>query len=63
MAAKAKDKGIKYPICRLTDEKVLEAYAVDSFPDYYFVDKTGKLRVADCRNGQVDELLAALVAE
>ncbi len=61
MAQTAKDRGIAYPVCRLTDESVLRAYMVDSFPDYYLIGKDGTLRVVDCANGNLDQAIEELV--
>jgi hypothetical protein len=36
---------------------------VDSYPDYYFIDRAGNLRVADCKNGSIEQAIEALLAE
>jgi thiol-disulfide isomerase/thioredoxin len=63
MAATAKDKGIKYPIAADVDGKTDEAYKVDSYPDYYFIDRAGNLRIADCKNGNVEDAIKSLLGE
>ncbi len=63
MAKTAEEKDIKYPTCADADGKMIEAYAVDSFPDYYFIDRSGKLRIADCRNGEIENAIKFLLAE
>lgn len=40
-----------------------EAYRVDSYPDYYLVDRKGILRFADLANSEVDAAIAYLLAE
>jgi thiol-disulfide isomerase/thioredoxin len=61
MASTVANRGIRYPVARLTDESVLKAYAVDSFPDYYLVDREGVLRIKDCANGKLEEAIEALL--
>ncbi len=63
MASTAKEHGIKYPIAVDIDAQTDDAYRVNGYPDYYFIDRSGKLRIADCRNGSVDDAVAALLAE
>jgi len=63
MAETVRDRGIEFPVCRLEDRATLDAYAVDGFPDYYLIDRHGKLRIADCRNADVEEAIEALLAE
>lgn len=40
-----------------------KTYLVDSYPDYYLVDRKGNLRFADLANGEVDRAVEALLAE
>jgi thiol-disulfide isomerase/thioredoxin len=63
MADMVTEKGIEYPVAADVDGKTDEAYKVDSYPDYYFIDRAGKLRIADCKNGSVEEAIQALLAE
>jgi hypothetical protein len=63
MAQMAKDKAIKYPVTGDKDGATVKAYRVNSFPDYYFIDRSGNLRIADCANGKVDAAIEALLAE
>lgn len=63
MADTAKEKGIQYLIAADKSEATTKAYKVNSFPDYYFIDRTGTLRIADCKNGSVDEAIEALINE
>jgi cytochrome c biogenesis protein CcmG/thiol:disulfide interchange protein DsbE len=63
MAATVKEHNIEYPVAADTTGKTIEAYKVNGFPDYYFIDRAGKLRIADCSNGSVDEAIEALLAE
>ena len=43
--------------------KTLNRYQVDSFPDYYLVDRQGILRYADVANASVDAAVEELLAE
>ncbi|HEX6812801.1 MAG TPA: redoxin domain-containing protein [Planctomycetota bacterium] len=63
MAAFVAEKGITYPVAIDVDDKTKTAFAVDSFPDYYLIDRAGNLRVADLANKAVDEAIAKLLAE
>ncbi|WP_406693813.1 TlpA disulfide reductase family protein [Singulisphaera sp. Ch08] len=63
MGKTADDKGIKYPVAADVDGETVAAFAVDSFPDYYFIDRAGKLRILDCRNDKVEDAIKLLLAE
>jgi hypothetical protein len=43
--------------------KTIEKYMVDSFPDYYFIDRKGVLRYADCANRSAEDAIQELLAE
>jgi thiol-disulfide isomerase/thioredoxin len=63
MAQVVKDKGIKYPVAADNALKTNKAYFVSGYPDYYFIDRAGKLRIADCKNGKVEDAIKFLLAE
>ena len=63
MAQVAKDKGIEYPICHDAGNTMKESYMVDSYPDYYIIDRQGRLRIADCQNSRVEQAVLELLAE
>lgn len=63
MAATVKEHDIRYPVVMDPDGKTIATYQVDSFPDYYFIDRNGNLRIADARNGSIDEIIKMLLAE
>lgn len=63
MKAWMQEKGIDVPVCADTGGKTVAAYAVNSYPDYYLIDRSGKLRVADLANGDVERAVDALLAE
>ena len=54
-------KKIAYPVCVDSKGEINAAYAVDSYPDYYIIDREGRVRGADVNStsieGALDELL------
>lgn len=52
-----------YPICVDDDNKTSIAYQPNGFPDYYLIDRAGKLRIADCENGSLEDAIRALLSE
>jgi hypothetical protein len=42
---------------------VIANYVVDSYPDYYLIDREGRLRGADVGNGSLEKAIEALLAE
>ncbi len=63
MAAYAKKVEINFPIAVDSDGKTVKAFAVNSYPDYYLIDRAGKLRVADLANGDLERAVKVLLAE
>ncbi len=63
MAAFAGKAKIAYPIAKDIGGKTVAAFRVDSFPDYYVVDRAGNLRVADLANAELDRVVALLLKE
>ena len=57
------EQGIDYPVASDVANQTTSAFAVDSYPDYYLIDRRGILRVADLANAGVDDAVAALLAE
>lgn len=55
--------GIQYPICADPSGAMNRAYRVDGYPDYYLIDRTGRLRIADCKNNKVEAAIELLLAE
>ena len=45
-------KGIEYLVAKDVEGKSIQSYAVNGFPDYYLIDRSGKLRIADCKNSK-----------
>jgi peroxiredoxin len=63
MQQTVKDKGIKYPVAADLTGMTNKAWKVDSYPDYYLIDRAGRLRVADCKNDKIEDAIKALLAE
>ena len=63
MESFVKAKGIDYPVAVDVDAETVKRYKVDSFPDYYLIDRSGKLRVADLQNGDLDRVVQILLKE
>ncbi|MFT6361893.1 MAG: hypothetical protein ACJAZ8_000289 [Planctomycetota bacterium] len=61
MPAFVDQAGIEFPVC--VDGGAIRTYGVDSYPDYYLIDRAGKVRVADLSNGSLDDAVAMLLAE
>lgn len=55
--------GIKYPVCVDIENKTNTAYAPNGYPDYYLIDRSGKLRIADCTNSALEDAVKALLNE
>ena len=63
MTAIVNGRGIKYPVCADRFGITTSAYKVNSFPDYYLIDRQGKLRIADCKTDSLEEAIKILLAE
>ncbi len=63
MAAYVEENDVAFPVCVDAEERTVGAYRVDSFPDYYLIDRWGRLRVADLANDAVVPAVEALLAE
>lgn len=57
------EQKITYPVCTDVDNATTTAFAVDSYPDYYLIDRAGNLRVADLQNSALDAAIETLLAE
>jgi len=58
-----KENLINYPVAADTNGETVKSFGVDSFPDYYLIDKKGHLRFADIANKEVDRAIQFLLAE
>jgi hypothetical protein len=58
-----KEQQIPYAVAVDKKEGTIARYRVDSYPDYYLVDKKGILRFADLANREVERAIEFLLAE
>lgn len=58
-----KQEKLAFPVAVDTDGKTVAAYRVDSYPDYYLIDRAGKLRVADLQNADLERAVEILLKE
>ncbi len=63
MMEMAKSSAIPYPLAIDANNVTKTAFAVDSYPDYYLIDRAGNLRVADLSNGDLERAVKVLLAE
>lgn len=63
MAAYVEEEKIPWPVAIDEDKQTVTAFAVDSYPDYYLIDRSGKLRFADLANSEVDRAVESLLEE
>lgn len=63
MEETAKKHQIEYPIAADSTGSTVAAYKVNSYPDYYIIDRKGVLRWADFSNADVEKAIEILLAE
>ncbi len=63
MAEMAESSAIPYPLAIDSNNVTKTAFAVDSYPDYYLIDRAGNLRVADLSNADLERAVKVLLAE
>ena len=63
MAKYVQEESLPWPVAVDVEKATVAAFHVDSFPDYYVIDKAGNLRVADLANKEVDRVIEALLKE
>ncbi len=63
MADFVEKEEIPYPVAIDTEGKTVEAFSVDSFPDYYVIDRSGRVRAADLANSELDRVIEILLSE
>lgn len=63
MAKYVQDEALPWPSAIDVEKGTVSAFKVDSFPDYYIIDKAGNLRVADLANKEVDRVIETLLKE
>lgn len=63
MADYVQEADLTWPIALDAEGETVKTYAVDSFPDYYLIDRQGNLRFADLANAEVDRAVEMLLKE
>ncbi|PCJ58592.1 MAG: thiol-disulfide isomerase [Planctomycetota bacterium] len=63
MAETVKKYKIQYPVVKDIDKKTIKNYKVNGYPDYFIIDRNGKLRIKDCKNSKVEEAIKLLLKE
>ncbi len=59
----AKTHKIAYPICLDARGEANKAYSVDGYPDFFIIDREGRLRGADVINARIEDAIEHLLAE
>ncbi|MBI1304231.1 MAG: redoxin domain-containing protein [Phycisphaera sp.] len=59
----AKTHKIAYPICLDARGEANKTYSVDGYPDFYIIDREGRLRGADVVNARIGDAIEHLLAE
>ncbi|MEM7699760.1 MAG: TlpA disulfide reductase family protein [Verrucomicrobiota bacterium] len=59
----AEKHDIRYPIGIDKRNRMIQAYAVNGYPDYYVIDQEGKLVVADCAHTQLEAVIQKLIGD
>ncbi len=55
--------GMRYPVCADRYGETATAYRINGLPDYYLIDRAGRLRLADVATTGLEEAIQALLAE
>lgn len=63
MAETVSEHGIRFPVAADPSGATNEAYRVNSYPDYFIIDRQGRVVVADARNNVVEEILDELLKD
>lgn len=63
MAEYVTKEKLPWPVAIDIDGKTVRAFLVDSYPDYYLIDRSGKLRVADLANADLERAVKVLLKE
>ncbi|MFN3728847.1 MAG: TlpA family protein disulfide reductase [Fimbriimonadaceae bacterium] len=63
MADFAKKESLPYAVAADVQNGTVTAYGVDSYPDYYLIDRKGVLRFADLANAELERAIQHLLKE
>jgi len=56
-------KGMKYPTAQDSHGATTKAYAVESLPESYVIDRKGVLRAANCPRSRIERVIESLLKE
>lgn len=63
MAEYVQEESLPWPVAVDEDKQTVAAFKVDSYPDYYVIDRAGNVRVADLANAELERVIEALLKE
>ena len=58
-----REYSLPYPVAVDYRSRTVEEYRVDSYPDYYLIDRSGRLRYADIADVELERAVRELLAE
>ena len=58
-----REYSLPYPVAVDHRGRTVEEYRVDSYPDYYLIDRAGILRYADIADNELERAVKELLAE
>ena len=58
-----KENNLPWPTVQDKEGQTMKTFGADSFPDYYIIDRYGKVRFADLANAEVDRAVELLLKE
>jgi len=59
----AREYSLPYPLAVDQRGRTVEEYRVDSYPDYYLIDRAGILRYADIADSDLERAVMKLIEE
>jgi cytochrome c biogenesis protein CcmG, thiol:disulfide interchange protein DsbE len=63
MREKVRELQKPYLVAQDDGKKTMRAFHADSFPDYYLIDRSGKVRFADLANAELERAVELLIKE
>jgi beta-lactamase regulating signal transducer with metallopeptidase domain/thiol-disulfide isomerase/thioredoxin len=63
MAAYVEAESLPWPVAADVGEQTVKAFHVNTYPDVYFIDRAGVLRMADLDEGEIEKAIEMLLAE
>jgi thiol-disulfide isomerase/thioredoxin len=63
MSHYTKEAGLTWPIAVDVNGQTVKSYAVDAYPAYYLIDRTGMLRITDVLGTDLENAIKILLEE